>query len=632
MKTIALLLTSFFLFSFSIISYQSDNIRKQPTLQSAQIDQIVYDEMIKQNLPGIAVGVIKDGNIIHYQGYGYTDIEKKTNVTRNTIFRWASISKPLTAIATLQMAEDGKLQLGDKVNKYLSGYWPKNSSKMKSRITIEHLLMNRSGINHYGNGFEKKDHYDYFEENYVSDPDGYNERSAVAVFRDAELDFEPGEKYLYSTFGFNLLGAVLEEANPNSGYVDWVKQRIAGEMSTLNVAKTKRTGYRKSCDGELEPDTLLSQEWKLPGGGWESNILDLTKFAKGIIEGSYLKNTSKLWEKHSEGSKFYHYGIKKSGIGNSLRVWHGGVHKNLRTLLHIYPNRKEGVVIMCYAEYADCWRVLDRIYNDVLGISRTSDTTPVDTCSSRMKSCKGKFASIWRKTGNDVIIRRGYSHKAFFHEWQFLKSHGYYCDDFDAYSDNGMIKWDGVFKKGNKKTAMWRNFDQAGFKKKWEEQSAKGYRLVDLETYTINGKQKWAGLFIEGGGKYAMFRNLSHDAFNMKKEEMKKQGKKLIDVEVYEKSGKLYWSGVWRQGADGLLNRNYSTTAFNQLWKKRNKAGYKLIDIEAYKNKGQLKWAGIWEKSSNKEKLNRGYDFCGLMDKHQSYSMSGYELLDLERY
>ena len=106
MKTISLVLFAFCLMSFSVISYNTkiDN-------QNPQIDRIVYDEMVKQNLPGVAVGVIKDGRIIHYQGYGYTDIEKKSKVTRNTIFRWASISKPLTAIATLQLAEDGKLKL-----------------------------------------------------------------------------------------------------------------------------------------------------------------------------------------------------------------------------------------------------------------------------------------------------------------------------------------------------------------------------------------------------------------------------------------------------------------------------------------------------------------------------------------
>lgn len=633
MKTIALMFFAFCLMSFSILSYNTKTDIQKLNYQNPQIDRIVYDEMIKQNLPGVAVGVIKDGRIVHYQGYGYTDIEKKTKVTQNTIFRWASISKPLTAIATLQLAEEGNLNVDDKVNKHLTGYWPKNNSDRKSKITIEHLLMNRSGINHYGDGVTKEDAYKYYEDKYKPDSDDYNERLAVAVFRDAKLDFAPGDKYLYSTFGFNLLGSVVEEASPD-GYVDWVKTKIAGEagMTSLKVAKTKRTGYQKRCDGQLAPHPISSQEWKLPGGGWESNILDLTRFAQGIIRGSFLNNTSKLWENKSAGSKFYHYGINKNGSGNNMKVWHGGSHNNLRTLMHVYPNRKEGIVIMCYAEYADCWRILDRIYNNVLDISRSSDTSPVDKCTSKMESCNGKFASIWRKTGKDVIIRRGYSHKAFLNEWQFLKTRGYYCDDFDAYTEKGKLKWDGIFRKGNKKTAMWRNFDKTGFKNKWKEQTTKGFRLVDLETYVVKGKRKWAGLFIEGGGKHAMFRDLNHDSFKQKREEMKKEGRKLIDIEVYEKNGKLYWSGVWRQGTEGLVNRNYSTSDFNKLWKEREKSGYKLVDIEAYKFKGQLKWAGVWEKSSKKEKLNRGFNFCGLMDKHEEYSKDGYELLDLERY
>jgi CubicO group peptidase (beta-lactamase class C family) len=649
MKTTALVLISFFLFPLDSIVYKAVNkalvsptnkesafekSNENPDFVIAQIDDIINDEIVKQNLPGVAIAVIKNGKVVHAQGYGYTDIEKKTKVTTNTIFRWASISKPVTAIAALRLDEQkSDFKITDKVSDHVS-FWPGSSSAQKKRVTVEHLLMNRSGINHYGKGVAKKaGAYSYKPSVYKSESDGYNAKKAVEVFRDAKLDFEPGTKYLYSTFGFNLLGAVVDQVAAE-GYVGFVKKNIAEKagMTSFNVATGSRTGYQKQCDGRLNTNTIKSVEWKLPGGGWESNIQDLAKFAIGIMDGTFLDNTDRLWSKLSADSKTYYYGVNKAGSGNGIRVFHGGAHDNVRTQLHIYPKEKLGVVVMSYAEYADCNRITGRIYKEYFGKSWSPSTDPVDKCNDDMKSCNAKFAGVWRKSGNDVIVRRGYSHNAFYNEWEYLRQQGYYCDDFEAYTENKELRWDGIFRKGNKKNAMWRNFDQTGFNEKWKEQTAKGYRLVDLETYLVNGKRKWAGLFIEGGGKHALFRNLTHDAFNKKWKEMTAEGRKLIDIEVYEQRGKLYWSGVWREGTDGLLNRNYTSDDFHDLVEKRRAAGYKLIDIETYKSKGKWKWAGLWEKNNADEKLNRGFNYCGLMDKHDSYSNSGYELIDLERY
>ena len=635
MKSIPLLLSILCLVSFTVVP-MSNPSNQRGNQQNPTIDQIIYDEMIKQNLPGVAVGIIRHGRIIYHQGYGYTDIEKKTPVSQNTIFRWASISKTLTAIATLQMAERGMVDLDDKVNKYLIDDWPTDPSNLKSRITIKHLLMHRSGINQYGDGVSSEDEYDYDTDDYETDSDGYNEHAAIDVFDEADLDFEPNSDYLYTSFGYNLLGSTLEEAYKDGGYIDWVEKYIANkddlEMPTLDVARTERVGYRKLCDGELSTHPIGSIEWKLPSGGWESNIHDLAKFALGILNDSYLKNSESLWENFVPGNDEYRYGVYKSGENNNKKVWHGGANENLRTLMYLYPTQRHGVVVMCYAEYANCDRIIDRIYNDFLGISRNTEISPVDTCSSKMESCKGKFAAIWRKTGKDVIIRRGYSHKAFLTERNFLRSQGYYCEDFDAYEEDGQLKWDGVFKKGIKDVKMWRNSNYAEFKKKWDEQNALGFHLVDLETYTNKGKRKWAGLFAKGRTKKAMFRNLSTEKFGEKRAEMAKEGLKLIDIEVYESKGRLYWSGVWKSGTDGLLNRNYSTEEFGNLWNQRRKEGFKLIDIEAYRVKGQLKWTGIWEQSPIQDLLNREYDFCGLMDLHETISENGYELSDLERY
>ena len=606
----------------------------------AAIDDIVIDEMIKQNIPGIAVGVFENGQLVHVKGYGNTNIESASAVTTSTIFRWASISKPLTAVAALQLHEsDIDFRITDNVTKH-TPYWTSSTTNDASQITITHLLSNRSGIHHYGNG--RDDDGDGDPDNTYTwdssvynapDPSGYNAQEAVAVFSGTGIDFTPGSEYLYTTFGFNLLGSAIDEASPN-GYVDWIEDNIADPlgMSSLQVATGNRRGYQRSCDGRLNERILDSQEWKLPGGGWESNIVDLTRFARAVADESLLDVGTRLWT-NVAGNDTYRYGVNADGLefGDFFRVWHGGAHANLRTLMHVFPNRDYGVVVMAFAEWADAWRLIRRIDGEYGIVYDNIDTSPVDACLGVMGSCNGRFSGVWRDTGKDVIIRRGYSHSAFLREWQFLRDNGYYCDDFEAYVEDGQLRWDGVFREGPGGNPMWRNFTFDDFYDKWVEQSALGYRLVDLETYVVNGQRLWAGLWRPGSGPYAMWRGLSTADFGAKREEMAAQGLKLIDIEAFVEEGELLWAGAWISGQDGLLNRNYSTEDFGELRQSRRAAGWKLIDIEVYEVNGERLWAGIWEQSPQEETLFRLWNYCDFMDHHENASSMGFELIDFER-
>ncbi|MEW7279483.1 serine hydrolase [Aquimarina sp. 2201CG1-2-11] len=608
--------------------------------QVAAINAAVEDEIIKQDIPGVAIGVIKDGKLYYARGYGYKDKDKQIAVSSFTSMRWASISKPLTAVATLKLAETyNSFDLNDKVTEHID-YWTASNINWKSKIRIRHLLSNRSGINHYGGGTEKDENGNVIKKynnkssnTYVSDADDFNAESAVNIFKGPNLDFYPGTKYLYSSYGFNLLGAVVDEVSPN-GYPAWVKKHIADKlgMTSLKIGTGSFTGVQKACDGVMNNKTIGNVEWKLPSGGWQSNVRDLTKFAIGIMNETLLNDTSVLWT-DVPGNGSYGYGIGHNGdeASDFFRLSHNGAHDNVRTDMHFYPNKGIGVVVMIPVNYGDASRIRKRVYT-AIGHNWASDTTPKDACTSTMKSCEGKFAGVWRKTNKDVIVRRGYSHSNFAKEWQKLRAKGYYCDDFEPSFKSGKLVWDGVFKKGLGGNPMWRGYDQAGFNTKWKEMSNMGYRLIDLETYVINGQRKWAGLFRPGNGAYALIRNYSTAGFAQKRAEFASKGMKLIDIEVYTSGGQQKWSGVWIAGQDGLLNRNYTTAGFNTLWNQHRQNGYRLIDIETYEISGNQRWAGIWEKSNQGEYLNRNHSYCSIMNNHTNYSKNGYELIDIERY
>ncbi len=602
-------------------------IQANAQINSADVDKIVEDEMIRQELPGLAIGVYKKGSISFQKGYGYIDINRTKAITTSTPFRWASISKTITAVATLQVAErQSSFSIDDKVTDHYPYWIAKVGSKdvtdknRKTNITIKQLLTHRSGINHYANGV------DYNKNSYKSDADHFNANSCVDVFRDMPLLFNPGDKYSYSTYGFDLLGAVIDKVT--GSYPNWVKNNIANKlgMTSLKISYESFYGFQKKTDGIINGINIINKEYVLPGGGWESNIGDMLKFARGIMEGRLLTNTDALWA--SDYNQDYKRGINSIKQPNDFRIWHEGAHANLRTIMYIMPDNAIAVVVMIPVEYADAFNIVRRIISK-MGINRNFDLSPDDKCKADIMGSSDKnFVGVWRKTQNDVIIRRGYSSDNFNKEWQFLTSKGYHLENFSC-SDN---LWNGIFKKGSGQYAMWRNFDLDAFNIKWQEMNNSGYRLYDLETYLVNGQRKWAGLFNKGTGKYALFRNLSTAAFGTERDELAKQGLKLIDIEVFSSGGDLKWSGVWVEGTDGLLNRNYNNSDFMNLVISRRKSGYQLIDIETYLDNGIRKWAGIWEKSQQECIVTYPRSFCQTMSYHSQNRNNGYELIDFESY
>jgi CubicO group peptidase (beta-lactamase class C family) len=611
------------------------SIQQHAQITISDVDNIVFDEMVRQELPGLAIGVYKKGAIDFLKGYGHIDINRTKAITTSTPFRWASISKTITAVAALQLVERRTdFSINDKVTKHYP-YWISNvgtkevsDKSRKSNITIKQLLTHRSGINHY----DDKEGVDYRKSTYTSDADRFNANSCVDVFRDMNLLFNPGDKYDYSTYGYNLLGAVIDKVT--GSYPNWVLNSIANKLSmtSLKVSYGTFSGFDKPTDGIMKANSSTNKEYVLPGGGWESNVGDLMKFAKGILDGKLLNNTAALWAddgfKETNGDpQEYKRGIYSAKGTNDFRVWHGGAHENLRTNMYIMPDLNIAVVVMIPADYADAFNVVRKVI-DKMGINRSFDTKPDFSCTDGTGSSGKSYLSLIRKTGEDVIVRRGYSSDNFNKEWNFLKSRGYELTDFDC-TDN---LWNGIFKKMSGQFAMWRNLEQDAFNTKWQEMNNAGLRLYDLETYVISGKRYWAGLFKKGTGKYALFRNFSTADFGTKRDELANQGYKLIDIEVYSDASGLKWSGVWVEGTDGPLNRNYAYNDFISLVNTRSSSGYQLLDVETYMDGSTRKWAGVWEKATQSGDLITPRNYCQTMNLYNDNSKKDYELLELVSY
>lgn len=603
-------------------------------LTAAIIDDIVEQEMVLQNIVGVTVGVVENGVLTHTRAYGHRNQARTLAVSTNTVFRYASISKPLTAIATFRAIADGHLGLNDKVIDHFP-YWP--SDGKKGDITIAHLLSHRSGIVHYGRDGDDDLVCSPLNPNVVT-TNSFNSNASVDRFKHCDLLFTPGTDHRYSSYAYDLLGAVVESAT-GIDYVTYANQHIknVANLNSLTGFADSPGGFDLDCNLNRTEEDEGNTTIKIPSGGWSSNVGDLARFMIGVMNSAFIPTSYALWQPvtFSNDNDNYVYGFKKKVRNGTDYIYHGGAHDDVRTYLGFIPGDRNGIcVMMNTGGSGDVYRVGEKLMA-AMGYSFSPSDLPRNDNGDQL-GCGETMVAVWRKNGNaaETVIRRGLSHDDFLAERNALKDKGWYLVDMETYTESGDQMWDGIFRKGVTSTSIWRGFNDDDWLAKWEEENAAGRRLIDLETYKSGGTTKWAGLFqADNSGNYAMWRNFNTDDFGDKYQEMKAAGKKLIDIETYQKGGATKWAGVWLDTGTSLLNRNYQQDDFIQLCRDRYDNGYRLIDVETYLDGNVRLYAGVWEPGTESEarwfNVNMG---TWVNDKHNPLVEDGYELLDLEKY
>jgi CubicO group peptidase (beta-lactamase class C family) len=311
---------------------------------AAKVDARVNQTLTKRKIPGMSVAVY-DGTTVWAKGYGLADLENSLPVTPETMFRVASISKTITAVTALRLYDQGKLDLDSPIQKYVPSYpskqWP---------VTARLLLGNLGGVRHYTP----------FEIN--STKHFVDQVSPLMIFRDDPLEFEPGTRYLYSTYGFNLVGAAIQGAS-NESYLKVVKREVfdpAGMGSTraddpLAIVPHRARGYFLSRDGVLQNSLFCDLTSRVPGGGFCSTSRDLALFAKALLEDKLLKpeTRSMMWTSQSTKSgriTAYGLGWSVTRFRGQREVFHPGAQSQVSTMLYLRPERKVAVAVLSNLE------------------------------------------------------------------------------------------------------------------------------------------------------------------------------------------------------------------------------------------------------------------------------------------
>lgn len=297
-----------------------------------------------RGVPGISVAVAIDGRLAYAEGRGVIDLENEVPATWRSVYRLASVSKVVTTVAIMQLVEQGKLDLDKPVGDYLED-WPEKRWPVTARRLLSHL----AGVRHYkpGEG-ESTRHYT-------------TQRAGLVRFAADPLMHEPGTKYLYSSYGFNL-AAALVEVGAGQSFADYVAHAIARPAGAVSlqddnvrrIIAHRAQGYIRR-GATLENSVLMDGSYKLGGGGLCSNAPDLARFGMALLSGKLISAeslaTMTTGQVTTAGKPTnYGLGISVGGDSENPQYWHGGAQSRVSSVMLLHPKSSLVVVVLCNLE------------------------------------------------------------------------------------------------------------------------------------------------------------------------------------------------------------------------------------------------------------------------------------------
>jgi len=305
----------------------------------AKIDDYLKAEMQKQRIPGLAVAIVKDGQIVYAKGHGLANVEHQVPVKPETIFQSGSVGKQFTAAAVMLLVEDGKLSLDDKISKYFA-----NAPAPWQNITVRHLLTHTAGTTDYTDDF-----------NFWRD---YTEDELLKIAAAIPLAFQPGERWSYSNLGYVLLGILIGKVS-GKFYGDFLQERIfkplgmttARIIGEADIVPNRSAGYR------LVRGELKHQEWVAPklnttaDGSLYLTLYDMAKWDAALYGEKLLKQASlaQSWTpvKLNNGKTYpYGFGWMLHAAQGQRLIEHGGSWQGFKSHILRYVDDKVTVIVL----------------------------------------------------------------------------------------------------------------------------------------------------------------------------------------------------------------------------------------------------------------------------------------------
>ena len=320
------------------------------------IDSVIAEEMAKQRVPGIAVGVVQRGALVLATGLGLANVEHAVPVTKSSIFQSGSLAKQFTAVVVMLQVEAGKLALEDSISRF----FPDAPVTWKP-ITVRHLLTHTSGI----------PDYDQRSLDYRKD---YTEEELARVAFGLPLEFPAGSRWNYSNTGYVLLGAIVRKAS-GQFYGDVLRDQVFKPlgMTTARVISEEEIVMNRAAGYRLAGEALKNQEWVSPklnttaDGSLYLSLQDWLVWEQALRKRAVLRSES--WEQvftpvRLNSGKRYPYGLgwelNDEGRGPA---WyrHGGSWQGFQTAYWHATDADISVIVLANLADARPMRIAERV-------------------------------------------------------------------------------------------------------------------------------------------------------------------------------------------------------------------------------------------------------------------------------
>lgn len=343
------------------------------------VDALMADYLTRNSIPGASLAITDGGRLVYARGFGYADVGAREQVTPEHLFRIASISKPITAVAIFKLIEDGKLKLDDNIFDVIGNYDPpKPDAKIDPRlkqITVRQLL------NHSG-GWDREKSFDAMFK-YVDFAKALNlppPADIPAIIRNMmaqPLDFDPGGRQAYSNYGYCLLGRAIEKLTGQS-YADFVRATVLDPTGARTItqgrtlleqrqpnevryyAPLRTPSVFADAKGQIVPAPYGS--WSIEAmdshGAWIASCIDLARFAYSFDgEHTLLKRSTldmmlarpddKYWldDKGKHKDFAYAYGLAHRETPRGICLAHTGSLAGTSTMLMKRPDGRNWIVL-----------------------------------------------------------------------------------------------------------------------------------------------------------------------------------------------------------------------------------------------------------------------------------------------
>lgn len=498
-------------------------------------DKKVTDFMKKWNIEGGSIAILKDGRLVYSKGFGYADEAGQQAVTPYSIFRLASVTKPVTCIAIMQMVEKGIIKLDDKVFG-ATGLLPEynnliTDNRMRS-ITVRHLLKHQGGWNRKwdsnGKAYSPEFEPTINKKAEITASEGeYTRKATMDYMAKRKLDFNPGDSTEYSNFGYFVLGRILVKKSGLS-YENYLRQNI---FEPLGIGSMKIGGD--------DANSLAVGEVNYYGGNPYTYSMDMMDAHGGLIASApalglimrsvdkdcpigkkllkpetidIMFNNNLCWGRSNTYNAYHHNG-RLSGASTYISLGDNGF-----SIVALFNRTNSDNDI-----YSEMYKMMWSLTSNV--------TIPTHNLYD-----------------NDAVLWRvpNAQYQAKFNE---MKGKGYRPAVIEGYTDNGNAYFDVVFRKAEQGFDAFHNLTAEQYQAKFDElqkPAYKGWDLATINNYTLNGNVYYAGVFVKTNKpNWAAKHHQSEAQFNTSNQQLTDQGYKLVQGSRTILNGKTYIASLF---------------------------------------------------------------------------------------